>query len=88
MDQSCVVIPQLPVPVVGIRTLCWACSYIVDVPRDVRQDPSSTDDLAGLEALLDNYVVVLEGRLTLGYLCRMIICLVDSSVSLNPLGLF
>ena len=29
------------------------------------QDPSSTDDLAGLEALLDNCVIVLEGRLTL-----------------------
>ena len=31
--------------------------------------------------------MVLEGRLTLGYLCRMNTCLVDSDVSLNPLGL-
>ena len=32
-------------------------------------------------------VIVLEGRLTLGYLCRMNTCLVDSDVPLNPLGL-
>ena len=51
----------------------------------MRRDPSSTDDLAGLEALLDTCVIVLEGRLMLSYLCRMNI--VDSVVSLNPLGL-
>ena len=32
-------------------------------------------------------VIVLVGRLTLGYLCRMNTCLVESDVSLNPLGL-
>ena len=73
---------------IGVRTLCRACSYnIVDVPRNVRRDPSSTDDLAGLEALLDTCVIVLEGRLTLSYLCRMNTRLVDYAVSLKPLGL-
>ena len=33
---------------------CAACSLCVDVHRAVRLDPSSTDDLAGLEALLDD----------------------------------
>ena len=59
----------------------------MDVPRDARRDPSSTDDLASLETLLDTYVIVLEGILTLSYMCRMNTCLVDSVVSLNPLGL-
>ena len=73
---------------VGVRTLYGACSYIiVDVPRNVRRDPLSTDDLAGLEALLDTCVIVLVGTLTLSYLCRVNTCLVDTAVSLNPLGL-
>ena len=58
----------------------------MDVPRDVRRDPSSTDDLAGLDAL-GHLCDHLEGRLTLSYLCQMNTCLVDSVVSLNPLGL-
>ena len=63
-------------------------SYIiVVVPRNVRRDPSSTVDLAGLEALSDTCVIVLVETLTLNYLCRMNTCLVDSAVSLNPLGL-
>ena len=33
-------------------------------------------------------MIVLEGKLTLGYLCRMNTCLFVSDVSLNPLGLF
>ena len=75
-------------PMVGVRTLYGACWYIiVDVPSNVRRDHSSTDDLAGLEALLDTCVIVLVGTPTLSYLCRMNTCLVDSDVSLNPLGL-
>ena len=37
--------PCVVCPVVGVRTLCRC------VPSDARRDPSSTDDLAGLEAL-------------------------------------
>ena len=57
--------------------------------RDARRDPSSNDDVAGLEALdyWTHLVIVLEGKLTLGYLCRMNTCLFVSDVSLNPLGL-
>ena len=32
---------------------CAACSWHVGVPRAMRRNPSSTDVLAGLEALLD-----------------------------------
>ena len=32
---------------------CAACSWRVGVPRAMRRNPSSTDVLAGLEALLD-----------------------------------
>ena len=72
---------------VRVRTLCGACSHIiVDVPRNVRRDPSSTDDPAGMEALLDTCVIVLVETLTLSYLCRLNTCLVDSAVSLNRLG--
>ena len=31
----------------------------MDVPRDVRRELSLTDELAGLETLLDNCVIVL-----------------------------
>ena len=47
--------------------------------------PSSTDDLAGLEALMDSINRVRSK--TDATLCRMNICLVDSVVPLNPLGL-
>ena len=60
----------------------------MDVPRDVKRDPLSTDDLVGLEAL--DYWTHLCARVRrktdAGYLCRINTCLVDSDVSLNPLG--
>ena len=66
----------------------------MDVQRDAtdaRRDPSSTDDLAGLEALfcwthLCNRVYNETDARLFDNLCRMT-CLVDSDVSLSPLGL-
>ena len=55
--------------------------------RDVRREPSSTDDLTGLEALVYWTHLCDRVRSRIGYLCRMNTCLVDSDVSLNPLGL-
>ena len=59
----------------------------MDVQRYVKRDPSSTkefcsvlfcsvlfNDLAGLAALLDTFVIVLAGILTLRYLRRMNTC--------------
>ena len=61
----------------------------VDVPSDARRDPSSTDDLAGLEALAYwTHLCARVRRMTdADYLCQINTCLVDSDVSLNPLGL-
>ena len=58
--------------------------------RDARRDPSSNDDLAGLEAL--DYWTHLcdcarrktDVRL---FVSNEYVCLFDSDVSLNPLGL-
>ena len=61
----------------------------MDVQRDVRRDPSSTDDLAGLEALAywKHLCSRVRRKTDAGYLCRINTGLVDSDVSLNPLGL-
>ena len=56
---------------------------------DARRDPSSNDDLAGLEAL-DYWTHLCDcarRKTDVRLLCRMNTCLFDSDVSLNPLGL-
>ena len=47
----------------------------MDVPLDARRDPSPTDDRV-------------RRKTDANYRCRINTCLVDSVVSLNPLGLF
>ena len=60
----------------------------MDVPLDVRRDPLSTDDLAGLEVYTIGHLCDhVRTKTDASYLCRMNTCLVDSVVSLNPLGL-
>ena len=55
---------------------------MVDVSRDVIRNPSSTDDLAGLKALLDNCVIArrnTDGKLVVSneYLSCRFRCLIE-----------